>query len=67
MKTDTELQRDVENELRWEPSVDASKIGGSVQDGVVALNGSVNEYAEKLAAIHTAQRVYGVKAVADDI
>jgi osmotically-inducible protein OsmY len=67
MKTDTELQHDVENELRWQPSVDASKIGVLVQNGVVTLNGSVNEYAEKLAAIHAAQRVYGVKAVADDI
>jgi osmotically-inducible protein OsmY len=67
MKTDTELQRDVESELRWEPSVDASKMGVLVQDGVVTMNGSVNEYAERLAAIHAAQRVYGVKAVADDI
>ncbi|MGH8065190.1 MAG: BON domain-containing protein [Candidatus Entotheonellia bacterium] len=67
MKTDAELQHDVENELRWEPSVEATQIGVSVQDGIVTLNGAVDLYAEKLAAVRAAQRVYGVKAVADDI
>jgi osmotically-inducible protein OsmY len=67
MKTDAELQHDVENELRWEPSVEATQIGVSVQDGIVTLNGAVDQYAEKLAAVRAAQRVYGVKAVADDI
>ncbi|HEX9867828.1 MAG TPA: BON domain-containing protein, partial [Candidatus Tectomicrobia bacterium] len=67
MKTDAELQHDVENELRWEPSVEATQIGVSVQDGIVTLNGAVDQYAEKLAAVRSAQRVYGVKAVADDI
>jgi len=67
MKTDAELQRDVENALRWEPSVEATQIGVSVQDGIVTLNGAVDQYAEKLAAVRSAQRVYGVKGVADDI
>jgi osmotically-inducible protein OsmY len=67
MKADAELQHDVENELRWEPSVEATQIGVSIQDGIVTLNGAVDQYAEKLAAVRSAQRVYGVKAVADDI
>ncbi|HEX9871415.1 MAG TPA: BON domain-containing protein [Candidatus Tectomicrobia bacterium] len=67
MKTDAELQHDVENELRWEPSVEATQIGVSIQDGIVTLNGAVDQYADKLAAVRSAQRVYGVKAVADDI
>ncbi len=34
MKTDSELPRDVLNELKWEPSVDAAHIGVSVKEGV---------------------------------
>ena len=49
MKTDSELQRDVLDELKWEPSVEAAHIGVSVKDGVVTLNGHVSSYAEKYA------------------
>ena len=37
MKTDSELQRDIMDELKWEPSVDAAHIGVAVKDGVVTL------------------------------
>src|SRR3954447_17926137 len=67
MKTDSELQRDVLNELKWEPSVDAAHIGISVKDGVVTLSGHVPSYAEKYAAEKAAKRVHGVKAVANEI
>src|SRR3954452_21774717 len=67
MKTDSELQRDVLDELRWEPSVDAAHIGVSVKDGVVTLNGHVSSYAEKYAAERAAKRVHGVKAVANEL
>ncbi|MGA8348917.1 MAG: BON domain-containing protein, partial [Isosphaeraceae bacterium] len=33
--TDSELQRDVLDELRWEPTVDEAHIGVSVKNGVV--------------------------------
>lgn len=66
-KTDSELQRDVLDELEWEPSIDHAEIGVSVIDGVVALNGYVASYAEKIAAEHAAMRVDGVKALADEI
>src|SRR3954453_7946960 len=65
--TDSELQRDVLDELRWEPSVDAAHIGVSVKDGVVTLNGHVPSFAEKYAAERAAKRVYGVRAVANEI
>ena len=42
MKTDSELQRDVLDELKWEPSVDAAHIGVSAKDGVVTLSGHVS-------------------------
>lgn len=66
-KSDADLQRDVQDELEWEPRVDHAEIGVSVTDGVVALNGYVKSYAEKMAAEHAAMRVEGVKAVADEI
>lgn len=67
MKSDSELQQDVMSELEWEPSVDHADIGVSVHDGVVTLNGFVKSYAEKQAAERAAQRVSGVKAIAEEI
>jgi osmotically-inducible protein OsmY len=67
MKDDKQLQRDVLDELQWEPSVDAAEIGVTVRDGVVTLTGSIPSYAEKLISERVAQRVHGVKAVANDI
>lgn len=67
MKSDAQLQRDVLDELSWEPSVDAAHIGVSVKDGVVTLSGHVPSYAEKYGAELAARRVYGVKAVANEL
>jgi osmotically-inducible protein OsmY len=67
MKTDMELKKDVEEELAWVPNVNAAHIGVAVKDGVVALTGHVPYYAEKYAAEKAAKRVYGVKAVADEL
>lgn len=67
MKTDTELQRDVLDELQWDPSFDAAEIGISAKDGIITLSGQVANFAEKSAAVRTAKRVSGVKAVADNI
>jgi osmotically-inducible protein OsmY len=65
--TDKELKQHVQNALDWEPSLDASDIGVSVDEGVVTLRGNVASYAEKVAAERVALRVYGVKAVANDL
>ena len=68
MKSDTEIKGDVMNELRWDPQVsDPDAIGVAVSDGAVTLTGSVPSYAEKLAATRAAERVYGVKAVANNL
>ena len=67
MKTDSELQRDVLDELAWEPSVDAAEIGVSVKNGVVILNGTVKSLNEKWTAERVAQRVDGVRAVTDEL
>jgi BON domain-containing protein len=65
--TDRDLKQHVENALEWEPSFDAADIGVSVDGGVVTLRGDVGSHAAKSAAERVALRVYGVKAVANDL
>jgi len=65
--TDKDLKQHVQSALDWEPSLDASDIGASVDEGVVTLRGNVASYAEKVTAERVALRVYGVKAVANDL
>ena len=67
MKTDSKIKKDVQDELVWEPNIDETKIGVTVDDGVVTLSGTVDSYAKKMAAEKAAKRVQGVKAVAEDI
>lgn len=67
MKTDSQLQSDVMQELSWEPSVSHEHIGVSVREAIVTLSGTVPTYAEKAAAEHAAQRVAGVQAVVEKI
>lgn len=66
MKTDKQLQRDVLDELQYEPSVDASKIGVIAHNGIISLAGTVASYAEQNAATHAAERIAGVKALANE-
>jgi osmotically-inducible protein OsmY len=65
--TDKDVKQHVQSALDWEPSLDASDIGVSVDEGVVTLRGNVASYAERVAAERVALRIYGVKAVANDL
>ncbi|QOG23450.1 BON domain-containing protein [Bradyrhizobium sp. SEMIA] len=67
MKSDTEIERDVRDELKWNPDLDADDIAVSVKDGVVALAGFTHSYPDRLEAESAAKRVAGVRAVANDI
>lgn len=67
MKTDIQIQKDVMDELNWEPSINASEIGVAVKNGIVTLSGKVDSYSKKLTAEKAAKRVAGVKAVAEEI
>jgi osmotically-inducible protein OsmY len=68
VKSDAEIRDDVIDELRWDPQIsDPDAIGVAVRDGAVTLTGHVPSYAEKLAAARAVERVYGVKAVANDL
>jgi len=64
---DEMVRTSVLHQLDWEPEFDAGGIGVAVEDGVVTLTGYTENYAAKLAAERAAQRVYGVRAVANDI
>ena len=67
MMTDSDIKRDVEAELRWDPDIDASDIGVAVKDGVVTLTGFVRSYSQKYEAEREAKKVNGVRGVANDI
>jgi len=67
MQSDRDMQRDIVNELNWEPSLRNDDIAVGVRDGVVTLAGFVDSYADKWTAERVAGRVKGVKAVANDI
>jgi osmotically-inducible protein OsmY len=67
MKTDDEIKRDVEEELRLDPEVDDKYMAVDVNAGAVALTGFVSGYSDKFHAEQDAKRVAGVIAVANDI
>jgi osmotically-inducible protein OsmY len=67
MRLDKDLQADVMRELEWEPSVESAGIGVAAKEGAIILSGHVGSYAEKVAADKAARRVYGVRAVADEL
>ena len=50
MKSDSEIKRDVEAELRWTRGLDATDIAVAAKDGVVTLTGFVRNYGHKLQA-----------------
>ncbi|MDQ1485270.1 MAG: hypothetical protein QOJ62_963 [Actinomycetota bacterium] len=66
-RSDEEIQRDVQAELKWDAPVRSTEIGVAVHDGVVTLTGWVDSYTKKWAAEKAAHRVRGVVAVANDI
>lgn len=66
-RSDDQVQRDVMEELKWQPILESSEIGVAVHNGIVTLTGRVSSYSKKLAAEKAAQKVAGVKAVAEEI
>jgi osmotically-inducible protein OsmY len=67
MRTDSQIQADVMTELKWQPNVNAANIGVTVKDGIVTLAGYVSSFTERYEAEEATKRVYGVKAVANEI
>jgi len=67
MKTNQELQKDVQDAIKWEPLLHAAEIGVTANEGVVTLTGTVDSYSKKVEAEEAAKNVGGVKAVAEEI
>lgn len=67
MKTNENLQRDVQDAIKWEPLLNAAEIGVIAHNGVVTLTGTVDSYAKKIEAEEAAKNVGGVKAVVEKI
>ena len=67
MRLDSDIRRDVEDELRWDPDIDATDIAVAVNNGVVALTGFVRSYPQRMQAERDVKRVAGVVGVANDI
>jgi osmotically-inducible protein OsmY len=67
-RPDSAIREDVVYEIKWDPKIsDSSVIAVAVKDGVVTLSGFASSYMEKDEAEKAAKRVYGVRAVANDI
>jgi osmotically-inducible protein OsmY len=67
MRSDTEIKRDVEDELKWDPRLDATDIAVTVKNGVVTLAGFARSYSDKYEAETAAKRVAGVVGIANDV
>ncbi len=66
-KSDSQLKKDIETELHWDPRINAAQIGVTVDKGTVSLLGAVDTYPQKWAAEEATKRVAGVRAVAQDL
>src|ERR1700704_5118147 len=67
VRSDDEIRNSVFLELKWDTKITSNDIAVAVNDGVVTLSGFVSSYWEKDAAEKAAKRVYGVRAVANDL
>ncbi|MEY4893285.1 MAG: hypothetical protein RL751_95 [Bacteroidota bacterium] len=67
MKTNEQLQKDVQDAIMWQPLLKAAEVGVTAKDGVVSLTGVVSSFTKKLEAEKAAKGVLGVKAVVEDI
>jgi osmotically-inducible protein OsmY len=63
-KTDSELKKNVEAELAWDPAINATTVGVAVKNGVVSLTGHIDTYVQKRAIEKALARVAGVRAIA---
>jgi len=67
LKSDSQIQQQVLQELKWDPRVDENEIGVQVAKGIVTLTGTIDSYAKKVAAREASHRVEGVLDVADEL
>jgi osmotically-inducible protein OsmY len=66
-KSNDVLSKEIIEGLKWEPLLNSNKIEVSVQDGIVTLSGTVDNYNNKKLAEQTVKHISGVKSVIDNI
>ena len=66
-RNDNDLRKDILFELEWDPKITSKDIALGVKEGVVTLSGFVPSFYEKLEAENAVKRIYGVRAVANDL
>jgi osmotically-inducible protein OsmY len=67
MRLDSDIKRDVEDELRSDPDIDATDIAIAAKGGVVTLTGFVRSFRQKRKAEQDVKRVAGVVGLANNI
>ena len=67
MKNNQDLQKDVQDAIKWERLLNAAEIGVTAKDGVITLTGIVDSFSKKSEAEDAAKNVAGVKAVVEKI
>jgi osmotically-inducible protein OsmY len=67
MRSDAGIERDVQEELRSDPDIDATNIATAVKDGVVTFAGFVRSFRQRRKAEQDVKRVAGVVGVANNI
>ena len=65
--SDMTVQQAVQDELTWDPMVDAYQIAVSVDDGEVTLRGTVGSLPQKIRAGHDAKHLNGVRDVKNQL
>ena len=67
MKSNQELQKNVQEAIKWDPLLKGSDISVLADDGLIILNGVVKSYLEKSHVEIIVKSVYGVKAIVEQI
>jgi len=66
-KSDDVLRKEVMEAIKWEPVLEPNKIEVSVQEGIVTLAGTVDNYNQKKEAEHIVKDISGIKTIIDDV
>jgi osmotically-inducible protein OsmY len=67
MRSDSDIQLDVAQALRWDPRLREDDVCVAVKGGVVVLGGFTHSYGDKVLAEQVVSEVRGVQAVANEI
>lgn len=67
MGTESDMKRDVEDEIRVDPDAESTDIAVSVNGGRLTLTGSVHSWRQKLHVETLARRISGRMTVANEI